>query len=167
MVDGRIALSAGSTVPTLEASVVELPPPVKPDTDQKPDITSAPAQEDQAMDEIIVKSEPVDNPSTALIPNHEPKSTPQLPGSMFIGDLRLTVLKTRLASLGIPAEFAGEGVLICGPGVVDIATEEKKKEIVAVRKLAQGKIVLEGSIGRVYFDVRKELYAGYAQVGGA
>lgn len=174
MVDGKIALSAGSTVPTLEASITELPSPVKDEQQIKPDITSAPAQEDQAMD-IVIKSEHIEREPTSLIPMAKPEMqiTAKLPGSMFIGDLRLTTLKSRLATLGIPAEFAGEGVLICGPGVVDslpqskVGDGRKEKDIVAVRKLEQGKIVLEGAIGKVYFDVRKELYAGYAQVVGA
>jgi cleavage and polyadenylation specificity factor subunit 2 len=93
-----------------------------------------------------------------------------LPSSLFVGDLRLAALKARLAAKSIPAEFAGEGVLICGPGVsLERAEGDDLKggSIVAVRKLAEGSIVLEGSVGKVYFDVRRELYGGLAQVATA
>jgi len=161
MMDGKIAFSAGSTVPTLEALSVIIPPAqieVKADEDG-----------DQDMETTIVKTEPGISPS----PIPELKSiaakatveakTVALPGSLFVGDLRLATLKARLASLSIPAEFAGEGVLICGPGVHQGA-EAKGGSIVAVRKLEEGKIVLEGGVGKVYFDVRRELYGGFARV---
>lgn len=90
-----------------------------------------------------------------------------LPSSLFIGDLRLLTLKTRLAALSIPAEFAGEGVLVCGPGVLGRSDGDEKKtagSIVAVRKLAEGEVVIEGAISATYFAVRKELYGSYAHV---
>ncbi|KAL1412941.1 hypothetical protein Q8F55_000690 [Vanrija albida] len=91
--------------------------------------------------------------------------TAPLPSSLFIGDLRLVDLKRRLGEQSIPAEFAGEGVLVCGEG---IGKSEGKKEgsgqIVAVRKLAEGQVVIEGAISKTYFSVRKELYASFAQV---
>ena len=89
----------------------------------------------------------------------------QVPSSIFVGDLRLAILKARLGSLDTPilAEFAGEGVLICGPGVSE-GSAAKAGSIVAVRKMAEGSIVLEGGIGKTYDDVRRELYKGFAQV---
>lgn len=92
-----------------------------------------------------------------------------LPTSLFVGDLRLAALKARLSAKAIPAEFAGEGVLICGPGVANKAPDAKTSgsTIVAVRKLGEGRIVLEGSLGKVYYEVRRELYGGLAQVAGS
>lgn len=115
--------------------------------------------------------EPADEPADELIidPAHSlaareaqaPPSGPlTLPSSLFIGDLRLLALKSRLGLLGIPAQFAGEGVLVCGPGVEPGA----KGSIVAVRKLEEGRVVLEGPVSGTYFAVRKELYGSYAQV---
>lgn len=171
MVDGKITFGAGSTVPTLEASIVEIPTSAKLDgeaeaetEDIKPDLPLP----DEVVEITLVKSEPV-----KPIPK-EPEAC-QLPTSLFIGDLRLTSLKARLSSLTkpIPAEFAGEGILICGPGVKrrlgDELKEEggKEGEMVVVRKTREGRIVLEGSVGRTWFDVKRELYGSYAVVGTA
>jgi len=159
MLDGKIAFSAGSTVPTLEASSVSIPPAQK---EVKPEEEGNGVYEDVVM----VKTEPSASPSpppVALKPTKAESSPATLPGSLFVGDLRLARLKARLASLSIPAEFAGEGVLVCGPGIHQGA-DAKGGSIVAVRKLEEGKIVLEGGVGMVYFAVRRELYSGFARV---
>ncbi|KAJ9110484.1 hypothetical protein QFC19_001610 [Naganishia cerealis] len=108
---------------------------------------------------------------------------PVLPQSIYIGDLRLTALKTTLNGLGIPVEFAGEGTLICGPGVPelvkkyqeavekgqyteDIANDPDVGEIVVIRKSTEGKLQLEGGVtnGEAYYEVRKALYGSFAEV---
>ena len=104
--------------------------------------------------------------TTAAAMRHEPVSLPQ---TLFIGDLRLTSLKTRLSGMSIPAEFAGEGMLICGPGVPTLLKGEKLgpgmgSSVVAVRKTGEGKIEMEGSVGDVYYHVRDALYGNFAQV---
>ncbi|ORY31385.1 beta-lactamase-like protein [Naematelia encephala] len=160
MIDGKIALSAGSTIPVLELANTVLPLPPQ---DVKPEIEPEPE-----TDEIMVKSERSPSPSP---PPHPSKPEPiaflpkSLPGSLFVGDLRLAQLKSRLASLSIPAEFAGEGVLICGPGI-NAGDQASAGSIVAVRKLENGRIVLEGAVGKVYGAVRKEVYGGFARVAG-
>jgi len=88
--------------------------------------------------------------------------TVSLPRSTMIGDLKLTALRSRLTALGVSAEFAGEGVLVCsGGGTGDL------EQTVAVRKMGKGKISVEGSAGDVYFAVRKEVYALHAVVSQA
>jgi cleavage and polyadenylation specificity factor subunit 2 len=108
---------------------------------------------------------------------------PVLPQSLYIGDLRLTALKSTLNSSSIPVEFAGEGTLICGPGVPDlvkkyqeasekglpmdgIPEQEDIGEIVVIRKSADGKLQLEGGLanGETYYQVRKVLYGSFAEV---
>ena len=108
---------------------------------------------------------------------------PMLPQSLYIGDLRLTALKSTLNAAGIPVEFAGEGTLICGPGVPDlvkkyqeasekglpmdgISEQEDIGEIVVVQKSADGKLQLEGGLasGETYYTVRKVLYGSFAEV---
>lgn len=108
---------------------------------------------------------------------------PILPQSLYIGDLRLTALKSTLNSSGIPVEFAGEGTLICGPGVPDlvkkyqeasekglsmegISEQEDIGEIVVIQKSADGKLQLEGGLanGETYYQVRKVLYGSFAEV---
>ncbi|KAG9018843.1 hypothetical protein FRB90_009130 [Tulasnella sp. 427] len=85
-----------------------------------------------------------------------------LPQTTMIGDLKLTALRSRLTALGLSAEFAGEGVLLCsGGGVGDL------EQTVAVKKTGRGRISLEGSTGEVYFTVRDEIYALHAVVSRA
>lgn len=113
---------------------------------------------------------------------------PPLPSSLFIGDLRLTILKDRLAALGVPSFFSASGVLLCGPAppaafnfipssvAASVDPRRGKKEVeeegtarsggrVAVRKEGRGKLVIEGSAGETYFLVRKTVYALHAMAG--
>jgi cleavage and polyadenylation specificity factor subunit 2 len=178
MVDGRIAFSAGSTVPLVEDVHVRLPPrEIKPDAES----TVVPAQiegaeqatsGEEVKDDIIVKTEPGtevavvgETASPALVAAPQPAAKGVLPGSLFVGDLRLANLKNRLSALTPPiaAEFAGEGVLICGPGIQK-GQQAKGGSVVAVRKLGEGEIVMEGGLGRTYETVRRELYRGFARV---
>ncbi|KAG8218668.1 beta-lactamase-like protein [Butyriboletus roseoflavus] len=87
-----------------------------------------------------------------------------LPRSTMIGELKLTALKARLASIGIPAELIGEGVLICGAGVRRNQPTDSIEETVAVRKTGRGKVELEGNVSNVYYTVRKEIYGLHALV---
>ncbi|WWD18400.1 hypothetical protein CI109_102850 [Kwoniella shandongensis] len=183
MVDGKIALSAGSTIPTLELSSL-VKPLVKEATAEETgeadgaaiaiDGVEAEAKPDLQTEEDVkptpvelaepVKEESVVQSATATI-----SAPPSLPSSIFIGDLRLARLKHRLSTLTppIPAEFAGEGVLVCGPGIHAGEGGAKGGSIVAVRKVGEGQVVLEGSVGRVYWEVRRELYGGLAVVSAA
>jgi cleavage and polyadenylation specificity factor subunit 2 len=68
----------------------------------------------------------------------------------------------------MPAEFAGSGILVCGPGVLGLADQGvvKAGSIVAVRKGDSG-VEIEGSVGSVYDLVKKEVYGSFAQVSAA
>lgn len=66
-----------------------------------------------------------------------PRSNP-----LLVGDIKLTELKRKLVSLGHRAEFRAEGVLVC---------DDK----VAVRKLAEGRLVIEGGIGGEFYEIKK------------
>lgn len=87
-----------------------------------------------------------------------------LPQSTMIGDLKLTVLKSRLMNIGIPAEFAGEGVLVCGAAASRDSENNDITDTVAVQKLGRGKVIIEGTISRVYYAVRKEVYDLHALI---
>lgn len=80
-----------------------------------------------------------------------------LPRSLLIGDLRLIALKQALADREIPADFAGEGVLVCGK-------RADKGGLVAVRKSGEGAIELEGPVSEVYYRVREVMYGKLAHV---
>lgn len=83
----------------------------------------------------------------------------------MIGELKLTALKARLASIGIQAELVGEGVLICGAAArLGGDKGDGSSESVAVRKTARGRVELEGNVSKVYYMVRKEIYNLHALV---
>jgi cleavage and polyadenylation specificity factor subunit 2 len=71
------------------------------------------------------------------------------PGSVFLGDLRLSDFRQALAQEGIIAEFA-DGVLVCANGRV------------TVRKDGDEKLVVEGALSQDYFEVRQILYSQYS-----
>ena len=76
----------------------------------------------------------------------------------MIRELKLTALKSQLASVRVQAEHLGEGVLICttipeAPQLRNLSLEE----FVAV-KTGQGQAEIEGNVSEVYYIVRKEIY---------
>jgi len=114
--------------------------------------------------------EPISSSAVHVDPASQPRpldqrvlaSRPKVPlsHSTMIGELKLTALKARLASVGVQAELIGEGVLICGTS----ASSDTFGGTVAVRKLAKGKIELEGNVSEVYYIVRREIYNLHALV---
>lgn len=87
---------------------------------------------------------------------------PPVPASLYIGDMKLTALKLRLQTLGIASEFAGEGMLVCG--TVGVNHGEESDEVVTVKKLAKGKIEVEGGAGDIFYTVKKEVAGLHAVV---
>jgi len=81
-----------------------------------------------------------------------------LPRAMMVGDLKLTALKSRLNGLGIGAEFAGEGVLVCK------ANTDSVEDIVAVRKTGRGEVRVEGGACEMFYTVRDAIYQLHALV---
>ncbi|KAK7054222.1 cleavage and polyadenylation specificity factor subunit 2 [Favolaschia claudopus] len=134
-VTGRVVTHASSTIPTLEP-IIAAPP------------RSTSVDVDTASGPRILGSRPTVN----------------LPNSTMIGELKLTVLKARLALIGVPAELIGEGVLICGSAAGKAGGADDLEDSVAVRKTASGKVELEGGVSPVYYTVRKEIYNLHALV---
>ncbi|KAF7352630.1 Cleavage and polyadenylation specificity factor subunit 2 [Mycena venus] len=66
---------------------------------------------------------------------------------------------TRLASIGVPAELIGEGVLICGTAAGKMGGSEALEDSVAVRKTASGKVELEGGASPVYYTSRSSIFS--------
>ncbi|CED83949.1 mRNA cleavage and polyadenylation factor II complex, subunit CFT2 (CPSF subunit) [Phaffia rhodozyma] len=87
---------------------------------------------------------------------------PPVPASLYIGDMKLTALKLRLQTLGIATEFVGEGMLVCG--TVDVDQSEESDEVVTVKKLAKGKIEVEGGAGDIFYTVKREVAGLHAVV---
>ena len=82
----------------------------------------------------------------------------------MIGELKLTALKSRLASVGVQAELVGEGVLVCGAGARRDQSSSSLQETVAVRKTGRGRVELEGNVSDIYYVVRREIYNLHALV---
>jgi cleavage and polyadenylation specificity factor subunit 2 len=159
-VTGRVAASASSVIPTLELITTGSSAPTPTERDPDPSVEDAPPAAN-------VPAKPVRKLLGAL-----PAS--KLPNSTLIGELKLTVLKARLASIGVQAELVGEGVLICGSGSGSgpggssgVVPLEEMVDVVAVRKVARGRVVLEGSASEMYYTVRREVYNLYALVSAA
>jgi len=92
------------------------------------------------------------------------RPTLTLPQSTMIGELKLTALKARLATVGVHAELIGEGVLICGAAAKKGSSAESLEDSVAVKKTTRGRVELEGSVSDVYYTVRREIYNLHALV---
>lgn len=98
---------------------------------------------------------------------------PSSSSTIFIGEVRLAGLKAHLAQLGIPAEFAAEGVLVCGPvgGMRGTMIEYEIEGslgggTVAVRKSAKGQLVIEGPVGVTSNVIRMAVYGLHAAMSG-
>lgn len=83
-----------------------------------------------------------------------------IPRAIMIGDLKLTALKIRLNRLGIAAEFAGEGFLVCRSKPID----DDEEDTVAVRKTRKGEVRVEGDASPLFYMVREEIYKLHALV---
>jgi len=87
-------------------------------------------------------------PQFVLAPLH-----PGLPMPMahaFVGDVRLSDFRQRLAGAGVAAEFSGAGALVCGA-----------QRAVVVRKAGPDRLVLEGALCAEYYRVRNLLCDDY------
>lgn len=133
-VRGKVSLSANSSIPVLD-----------------PIVSGAGAN---SLSSEAVPSAADASAQSSKSARREPT---QLTQSTIIGDLKLTVLKGRLTSLGITAEFAGEGVLVCGG-----ASGDATASLCAVKKTGRGQVVLEGAASDVYYTVRNEIYGLHA-----
>ncbi|KAF2897395.1 hypothetical protein ILUMI_08780 [Ignelater luminosus] len=76
-------------------------------------------------------------------------STPAPHDTVFINELKLSEFKQVLLKGNINSEFSG-GVLWCSNGTI------------AVRRIENGKIIIEGCISEDYYKVRELLYQQYA-----
>ncbi|KAJ9479299.1 Cleavage factor two protein 2 [Pseudozyma hubeiensis] len=107
----------------------------------------------------IVRQLPASIQASRLLPT---TNTPAIPGTLFIGDLKLSTLKSLLGTsqYRLPADFAGEGMLVCAPSAV------MGPEAVTVSKRGKGRIVIEGNATRNFGSVRRAVYGLHARVAG-
>jgi cleavage and polyadenylation specificity factor subunit 2 len=85
-----------------------------------------------------------------------------IPRAVMIGDLKLTSLRLRLSKVGIQADFAGEGILVCRSALID--GNEEYEDTVAVRKTRKGEVRVEGDASNLFYTVREEIYKLHALV---
>ncbi|KAJ1597364.1 hypothetical protein NDA14_005783 [Ustilago hordei] len=127
---------------------------------------------------IRSNTQPASDEDPSLIPNVEhltgrniqatllaptiPHATP-IPGTLFIGDLKLSTLKSALSSspFRLPADFAGEGMLVCAP-----AGSTTGPDAVTIQKQSKGRIVIEGNVTKSFRSVREAVYGLHARVAG-
>ncbi|CAH7669574.1 beta-lactamase-like protein [Phakopsora pachyrhizi] len=168
-VSGKLQLSEESSIPTLERHVKEPPKKI-----HRRSITTSSRKEEHREEEH----------SKASLKTLEPLSTSSSTSSIFIGDLRLAELKAYLISLEIPAEFAAEGVLVCGPiklkqtqkimtteliGSSDdlkLDEDERKNLVggtVAVRKSTCGQVLIEGFFSVTFLMIKEAVYNFHAR----
>ncbi|KAK0528605.1 hypothetical protein OC842_004492 [Tilletia horrida] len=181
-VTARVALSADSALPTLE---VIGPHGVVPISEV---VGSAEGGKTDADADGSKKEEAEPGPSKQQLNNHEEVGdavvehkpmiskamfasmpTRTLQPTLFVGDLRLSVLKSILArEYRIPAEFAGEGMLVCGTPAVGASrgasAASGERPTVTVQKEGEGRVVLEGNVGPAYYAVRRAVFGLHAQV---
>ena len=182
-VSGVIQFDPESDIPVLERTAL---------TDAIPLSAIAPIPKDEGDAEEDTDMEPAaDSAAVPLQTSSVENLLAPLQPSLFIGDLRLSLLKEKLSALNVPSEFAGEGVLVCGPAPPEsfgfssastskvdprkgakaaaAAVSDEAKEAaggrVAVKKTGRGKLVIEGSPGETYFVVRRIVYSLHAAAG--
>lgn len=186
-VSGVIHFDPESDLPVLERTAL---------TDAIPlsSIIAAPKEEgdgEETQDDAEATAIAAETTSTPPPSSPVENLLPPLKPSLFIGDLRLALLKEKLSLLNVPSEFAGEGVLVCGPAppesfgfssasaskvdprrgakaVAEAVSEEAAEASggrVAVKKMGRGRLVIEGSPGETYFVVRRAVYSLHAAAG--
>jgi cleavage and polyadenylation specificity factor subunit 2 len=159
-----------------------------PDVSSIPVIARKAAADSGAFDHAaLVKSFYATTPSPPP-EDAKPRRLSPLTPNLYIGDVRLALLKARLLALNIPSSFAGEGILVCGPAPSAKQKQSKDPKMrlmsksrasstpelsdgdhsggkVAVRKDANGHLTLEGQPGETFELVRQAVYSGLASTG--
>jgi cleavage and polyadenylation specificity factor subunit 2 len=141
----------------------------------RPDISSADGENLEESKAKRIKSEGVEstdlatskpgvieNPVLDVVPTTSTASTRMLARPLHVGDLRLSDLRKVMQSLGLSAEFRGEGTLLING-------------LVAVRKSAIGRVEVETVIGmpgfrvtdQTFEEVKKRIYASLAAISGS
>ncbi|KAK4049853.1 hypothetical protein OIV83_003909 [Microbotryomycetes sp. JL201] len=193
-VSGVVRFDDESSMPVLERTALTDAIPLssianQTDNDTENNSLSALAPMDSA-DTTSTPPPATDPTSSEQMESASDRPLEPLKPALFIGDLRLSLLKDKLAAMDVPSEFAGEGVLVCGPApakafgftaqdaqiridprrgakAVADAVNREAMEVsggrVAVKKTARGKLVIEGTPGETYFVVRKAVYSLHAQ----
>ena len=107
------------------------------------------------------EEEGADAPTLVSAPDAGTADLQRVPGTLYIGDLKLSRLKSALSrEHQMRSDFAGEGVLVCS----DSGGSEQPRRNVTVTKEGNGRIVIEGNLGMGLSVVRDSVQALYAQV---
>lgn len=141
--NGSISVADASSIPTLKPEVTQ---------------TSSSAVRRTARFLADFMDRKQDSTTEKGTEDVKPAVLKPLTPALFIGDVRLAVLRQRLHAQKFPAVFAGEGVLVCGP----VNSKETAGGQVAVRKAKSGELILEGQPGDTYQLVRQTLYLLHA-----
>ena len=97
-----------------------------------------------------------DTPTLVPVQDASTLHAAQAPSTLYVGDLRLSALKAYLARQHrLRADFAGEGMLVCG---------DRDARNVTVTKDGAGRIVVDGTLSPNLARVRQSIYQLVAQV---
>lgn len=166
LLNARINFRAESSIPMLD-SLAEYRRRLEAESHKVAERTPSPVP-----DVPKVKADPDGDEINAPVPDPAPSVGVAQPQTLFIGDLKLSSLKHALARVhkpSLPSEFIGQGTLVCGSGAFRGGTDNhgsSNNDIVTVHKEAQGEIVIEGNVGRNFYQVRDAVYGLHAQVTG-
>lgn len=114
---------------------------------------SLPSSEENKVDEqepseqqLSLVEEKPNRQVYTLVPLQTLQELAQAPRTtqLYVGDIKLAELKKRLIAGGHKAEFRAEGVLVC---------DDK----VAIRKTAEGRVSLEGGVGKEFYETKKAI----------
>ncbi len=141
------------------------------DQSSLPTLAEASMPTSAKIEEIVEEEEEAENNDGEEAEDGEVKAKPPQPvkvdkktvlPTIFIGDLKLSNLKAHLGRSQVPADFAGEGLLVCGLK----PNRSNQSSAIAVQKEGEGKIVIEGNLGQSFFDVRDHIYGLHAHIEG-
>lgn len=121
------------------------PPPQIEDANFKPESDVKEETEDIEMQltEAASSNGQHEDTEVVIVPLQTAAELAQAPRSnpLFVGDIKLAELKKKLIARGHRAEFRAEGILVC---------DDK----VAIRKIAEGRLIIEGGIGNEFYDTK-------------
>ena len=119
-------------------------------------------EEAEGVAEKLVESRILRKPTSIATTSLDSPQT-DVQGTLYIGDLKLSTLKTTLSHAHrLSADFAGEGMLVAAPA----GNGMNGAEAVTIQKTAKGRIVIEGNVGKNFRGVRDAVYGLHARVDG-
>jgi cleavage and polyadenylation specificity factor subunit 2 len=115
--------------------------------------------DNNVLNELAIENDVIATTTTSstrnveIVPLQTAKELAAAPRSnpLLVGDIKLAELKKRLIAQGHKAEFRAEGILVC---------DDK----VAVRKIAEGRLIIEGGLDKEFYQTKNVIRSLLASV---